>query len=166
MKIYPQNSRNIIYTRFHQLSHISSAPVGVENEHHKPRKLFWCTNTLRKQYRQARKVRANSILPPLYSLDCVKIWITNQEMIVTVLKCGLFSQTDIPLGFPGLLLAPRNFGLTILTPFSLKLIVESDNKHLVSIAFADRGATRSFDSCICCQLLQQTVRKLLSKLVF
>ena len=63
-----------------------------------------------------------------YSLECVKIWITNQEMFVTVLKCGLFSQTDIPLGFAGLLLTPRNFGLTILTPFSLKLIVESDNK--------------------------------------
>ena len=37
------------------------------------------------------------------SLQFVKIWITNQEMFVTVLKRGFCSQTYIPLEFPGLL---------------------------------------------------------------
>ena len=34
------------------------------------------------------------------SLQFVKIWITNQEMFVTVLKRGFCSQTYIPLEFP------------------------------------------------------------------
>ena len=146
------------------MAHISAAaPDGVGNEQHKPRELFSCANTHSPEISCEFYFTSITVYRQCQDLDYKPGNVCHRPK-----TRGLFSQTDIPLGFPGLLLASRNFGPTILLPSRRTLSLKATTKHLVSVhgSPTTERFVPQFDSCICCQLLQQTVRKLHCKLVF